>query len=130
MATIFAGPGGALAYSSASGGKVYGYNNINETTARVVAPANTSRQKITFHNPGPNDIYVAPVNVQNVIGTVPTNPSDVALVLTNAALGGSRIVYGNGGTLEITGECQGAFQALAKTAAGTTNPFTVTDSNT
>lgn len=130
MGTIFAGPGGPLAFSSASGGKVYGYNNISEVAARVVAPANTQRQKITFHNPGANDIYVGPVNVQNVIGTVPTNPSDVALVLTNAALGGSRVIYGNGGTLEITGECQGAWQALAKTGAGAANPFTVTDSNT
>lgn len=127
--TIFAGVGGSSTVSSASGGKVYGYNNINETTARVVAPANPARQKITFHNPGANDIYVAPVNVQNVLGTSPTTPSDVALILTNAALGGSRIVYGNGGTLEITGECQGAWQALAKTTAGATNPFTVTDTN-
>jgi len=127
--TIFAGVGGSSTVSSASGGKVYGYNNINETTARVVAPANPARQKITFHNPGANDIYVAPVNIQNVLGTSPTTPSDVALVLTNAALGGSRIVYGNGGTLEITGECQGAWQALAKTAGGATNPFTVTDTN-
>lgn len=130
MGIISTGPGSPLAFSSASGGKVYGYNNINETTARVVAPANPSRQKITFHNPGPNDIYIAPSLIQNVLGTSPTNLSDVALVLTNAALGGSRIVYGNGGTLEITGECQGAYQALAKTTAGTTNPLTVTDSNT
>lgn len=130
MGIISTGPGSPLAFSSASGGKVYGYNNINETNARVVAPANPSRQKITFHNPGASDIYIAPSFVQNVLGTVPTNPSDVALVLTNAALGGSRVVYGNGGTLEITGECQGAFQALSKTGAGAANPLTVTDSNT
>lgn len=130
MATIFAGPGGALAYSSASGGKVYGYNNINETSGTVIAPANPSRQKITFHNPGTNDVYIAPSVIQNILGTAPANPSNVALTLTNAALGGSRIVYGNGGTLEISGECQGAFQALAKTGAGTTNPLTVMDSNT
>lgn len=130
MGIISTGPGGPLAFSSASGGKVYGYNNINETTARTIAPANPSRQRIIFHNPGANDVYVAPVNVQNILGTSPTTPADVALVLTNAALGGSRIVYGNGGTLEITGECQGAWQALAKTAAGAANPFTVTDSNT
>lgn len=127
--TIFGGVGGSQVFSSASGGKVYGYNNINETTGTVVAPANPSRVKITFHNPGANDIYVAPSVIQNVLGTAPTNPSNVALVLTNAALGGSRIVYGNGGTLEITGECQGQWQALAKTAAGATNPFTVMDSN-
>lgn len=127
---IFGGVGGSQTFSSASGGKVYGYNNINETSGTVVAPANPSRQKITFHNPGTNDIYIAPSLIQNVLGTAPTNPSNVALTLTNAALGGSRIVYGNGGTLEITGECQGAWQALAKTSAGATNPLTVMDSNT
>lgn len=130
MGIISTGPGSPLAFSSASGGKVYGYNNINETTGIVVVQANPSRQKITFHNPGANDIFIAPSVVQNVLGTAPTNPSNVALVITNAALGGSRRVYGNGGTLEITGECQGAYQALAVTGAGTTNPLTVTDSNT
>ena len=127
--TILGGVGASQVFSSASGGKVYGYNNINETTARVVAPANPSRVRISFHNPGANDIFIAPVNVQNVLGTSPTNPSDVALTLTNAALGGSRRVYGNGGTLDITGECQGSWQALAVTGAGTTNPLTVMDSN-
>ena len=126
---ILGGVGASQVFSSASGGKVYGYNNINETTGRVVAPANPSRVKISFHNPGANDIFVAPVNVQNVLGTSPTNPSDAVLVLSNAALGGSRRVYGNGGTLDITGECQGAWQALAVTGAGTTNPLTVMDSN-
>lgn len=127
---ILGGVGGSQVFSSASGGKVYGYNNINETTGRIVAPANPSRQKISFHNPGANDIFIAPVNVQNVLGTVPSGSgSDVALVLTNAALGGSRRVFGNGGTLDITGECQGAWQALAVTGAGTTNPLTVMDSN-
>lgn len=126
---ILGGVGASQTFSSASGGKVYGYNNVNETNGIVVAPANPSRQKITFHNPGVNDIYIAPSLIQNVLGTAPTNPSNVTLVLTNAALGGSRIVYGNGGTLEITGECQGAWQALAKTAAGAANPLTVMDSN-
>lgn len=129
MGLIVGTAGGVLAFSSASGGKVYGYNNIAEAGAIVVAPANQSRQKITFHNPGVNDIYIAPSVVQNVLGTAPTNPSNVALALTNAALGGARIVYGNGGTLEISGECQGAWQALAKTGAGATNPLTVMDSN-
>jgi hypothetical protein len=128
--TIFSGTGAPAAFSSASGGKVYGYNNISESAAIVVAPANPSRQKISFHNPGTVDIYIAPVNVQNVLGTSPTNPSDVALSLTNAALGGSRLVYGNGGTLDISGECQGSWQALAKTGGGTTNSLTVMDSNT
>lgn len=127
--TILGGVGASQVFSSASGGKVYGYNNIAEAAAIVVAPANPSRTKITFHNPGANDIFIAPSFVQNVLGTSPTNPSNVALVLSNALLGGSRRVYGNGGTLEISGECQGAWQALAVTGAGATNPLTVMDSN-
>ena len=126
----FAGVGSPLAVSSASGGKVYAYNNINETTALVVAPANPSRQKIRFHNPGSSDIFIAPQYVQNTPGATPTNNSNVALTLSNAALGGSFRVFGNGGTLEVSGECQGAWQALAVTGAGTTNPLTVMDSNT
>jgi hypothetical protein len=130
MGIISTGPGSPLAFSSASGGKVYGYNNINETTARVVAPANQSRQKITFHNPGASDIFIGPSNVQNVLGTAPTQPANAVLTPTNAALGGCFRVYGNGGTLSIEGECQGAWQALAVTGAGSTNPLTVMDSNT
>lgn len=130
MGLIIGASGGTLAFSSASGGKVYGYNNINETTATVVAQNNPSRQRITFHNPGTSDIFIAPVHVQNVLGTAPTQPSNVPLVLTNAALGGARRVFGNGGTLEISGECQKAWQALAITGAGATNPLTVEDSNT
>lgn len=130
MGMIVGGVGGPLAFSSASGGKVYGYNNINETTAVVVAQANPSRQRIRFHNPGANDIFIAPVNVQNVLGTAPTQPSNVPLTLVNANLGGAIRVYGNGGTLDISGECQGAWQALSNTGSGSTNPLTVIDSNT
>ena len=131
--TILGGVGAAQAFSSASGGKVYGYTNINETTGTIVAPANPSRQRIRFHNPGASDIFIGPQYVQNVLGTAPTSaapPSNVALTPTNAALGGTTRVYANGGTLEITGECQGAWQALAVTGAGTTNALTVIDSNT
>lgn len=127
--TFFGGVGGSQVFSSASGGKIYGYNNIAEAAAIVVAPANVSRAKIIFHNPGPNDIFIAPVNVNNVLGSVPTSGANLPLVLLNAALGGSRRVFGNGGTLEITGECQGAWQALAVTGAGAANPLTVMDSN-
>ncbi len=129
MGIISTGPGSPLAFSAASGGKVYGYNNIAEAALVVVAQPNTSRQKITFHNPGPNDIFVGPANVQNVLGTAPTQPSNVALVPSNAVLGGCWRVYGNGGVLSIEGECQGAWQAFAVTGAGTTNPLTVMESN-
>ena len=122
MGLISTGPGSPLAFASASGGKVFAYNNISESSASVVASANTQRQKIMFHNPGPNDIFVAPSYVQ-------TTGSNVALAPSNAALGGCFRVYGNGGTLVIEGECQGAYQAFAVTGAGATNPLTVMDSN-
>jgi len=130
MGLIIGGSGGPLAFSSASGGKVYAYNNISESSPRVVVQANPSRQRIRFHNPGASDIFIAPSNVQNTPGTAPTQASNVALTPSNAALGGCIRVYGNGGTLDIAGECQGAWQAFALTGAGTTNPLTVIDSNT
>ena len=129
MGIISTGPGSPLAFSSASGGKVYGYNNVREDAVLVVAQANPNRQSIIFINPGTNDIYIAPANVQNVLGTAPTTPSNVALVPSNAALGGCFIIYGNGGSLTVTGECAGAWQAFAKTGAGITNPLTVMESN-
>ena len=129
MGLIIGGAGGPLAFSSASGGKVYGYNNINETAAVVVALINPSRQRIRFHNPGPNDVFIAPVDVQNVLGTAPMQPSNVPLALSNAALGGAIRVYGNGGTLDVSGECQGPWQALSYSGAGDGNPLTVIDSN-
>jgi len=128
--TIFGGVGAPQAFSAASGGKVYGYNNISEAAPRLVAPANPSRQKIRFHNPGASDIFIGPQYVQNVLGTVPTQPSNVALTPDNTNLGGMVRVFGNGGTLDITGECQGAWQALALTGAGNNNSLTVIDSNT
>lgn len=130
MTVIFGGVGSPQTYSSASGGKVYGYNNISETAAIIVANSNPTRQKITFHNPGPNDIFVGPAFVQNVLGTAPAQPSNVPFVPTTALVGGCFRIYGNGGTLTVEGECQGAWQALAASGAGSTNPLTVMDSNT
>lgn len=122
MGLISTGPGSPLAFSSASGGKVFAYNNISESSSAQVAPANAQRQKILFHNPGANDLFIFPANVQNT-------GSDVALSPSNSALGGCFRVYGNGGTLVIEGECQGAYKAFSVTGAGTTNPLTVMDSN-
>ncbi len=127
--TVLGGVGASLVFSSASGGKIYGYNNIAEAAPRVVAQPNPSRQSITFHNPGASDIFIAPVNTQNVLGTAPTTPSNAPLTPSNAALGGCFRVYGNGGALVISGECQGGWQALAVTGAGATNPLTVMESN-
>lgn len=128
MGIIVSGTGGPLAFSSASGGKIYGFNNISNAAPIVVAQANPSRQRIRFHNPGTEDIFVGPAFVQNVLGSAPTQGSNVALAPTTSLLGGMFRIYGNGGVLEISGECAGAWQALA--ASGITNPLTVMDSNT
>ena len=122
MGLISTGPGSPLAFSAASGGKVYAFNNVAEAAPIVVAPANPSRQRIVFHNPGANDVFIGPSLVQ-------TSGSNVALSPSNAALGGCFRVYGNGGTLAVEGECQGAWQAFALTGAGSDNPLTVMDSN-
>lgn len=123
MSTIIGGVGGPQTFSSASGGKVYAYNNITNANNVTVAPANPSRQRVTFHNPGTVDVYISPLSA--FASATASSPS--SLTPTTGALGGARVVYANGGTLEISGECQGAWQALA--ASGTTNPLTVMDSN-
>lgn len=120
---IQTGPGSPQAFSSASGGKVYAYNNITSANNTTVAPANPSRQKIVFHNPGDTDIFISPALAFSSVNA----PSPTALTPTTGAPGGSWVVFANGGTLEITGECQGAWQALAK--ASNTKPLTVMDSN-
>lgn len=113
--------------TGANGGKTYGYNNISNASPLIVAQANPSRQSIIFHNPGTQDIFIAPQFVQGVLGTAPTSPTNVALTPTTALLGGTFRVFANGGQLTLGGECQGAWQALA--ASGTTNPLTVIESN-
>jgi hypothetical protein len=122
MGLIVANPGGALAYNGASGGKIYGYNNISESGLVQVAAVNSGRVRLTFHNPGTVDIFIAPVVIQ-------TSGSNVAFSPGNAALGGCIRVYANGGQFVIEGECQGAYQAFALTGGGTTNPLTVIDTN-
>lgn len=119
MTQPFGGVGGALTFSSASGGKIYEANSLT-TTASPIAPANTARQRITFHNPGDVDFFIAPMFQQN-------NGSNVALAPNPSALGGCFRVFANGGTLVIEGECQGAWQAFS--ASGANNPITVMDSN-
>lgn len=119
---IFTTPGAPGSVAGASGGKIYAFNNISESGLVTVAPANTARIKVTFHNPGANDIFIAPALIQ-------TTGSSVAFTPSNAALGGCVRVYGNGGQYTIEGECQGAYQAFAVTGAGTTNSLTVIDTN-
>ena len=122
MAIIFGGPGASLTVNGANGGKVYAYNNIIESGLVTVAVANPARQRITFHNPGTSDIFVAPAYIQ-------TTGSNVAFTPSNAVLGGCIRVYANGGQFTVEGECQGAWQAFAVTGAGTSNPLTVIDTN-
>lgn len=121
MGLISTGPGSPLAFSAASGGKVYAWNTLDAVTPVQVAPANPSRQKIMFHNPGTVDVLIIP---QYVVNT----GSNVAATTTVAARGGGFLVYANGGVLTIEGECQNAWYALAVSASG--NPLTVMDSNT
>jgi len=117
--------GGVQANSSASGGKVYAYNTITNTAPTTVAPANPQRRSIVFHNPGSVDIFIAPaLAFTSASGVTPTT-----LTPTTAALGGTFRVFGNGGSLTLSGECNGAWQALAA-SGGPVNSFTVMDSNT
>lgn len=127
MAQIFTFTGSPGTSAGANGGKTYGYNNITNVAPLIVALANPSRQSITFHNPGANDIFVGPQFVQGPLGAAPSSPTNTAFTPTTALLGGTFRVFGNGGQLTLTGECQGAWQALA--ASGTTNPLTVVESN-
>ena len=119
MTTITTGVGSPGTISKASGGRTYAFNNIS-TTPQQVLGGNPARQSITVHNPGANDILFAPAYVQN-------NGSDVALTPSPSALGGCFRVFGNGGTIVLTGEVQKPYQAFALT--GSTNPLTVIDSN-
>lgn len=120
---VIAIAGGASVFSSASGGKVYALT-IAASGGSDVAPENPSRQRITFHNPGSNRILVGP---KKKVGLFSQTQSDNLFSWVAGSEGGAFIVYADGGTLEITGECQGAWHAIAET--GETNPFTVMDSN-
>lgn len=113
-------PGSPLTVAGGSGGKLYANNTIS-TTPQVVVAANPFRQTLIFHNPGDVDIFVAPSVVLNSSG------ANVALTPSTSALGGCFRLYANGGTLQITGECQGAWQAFS--ASGATKPLTIMDSN-
>lgn len=125
--SIIAGVGSPQAVAGASGGKVYGFNNISNVAPLTVAPANTSRKKITFHNPGTQDVFIGPALINNTVGSTPSSNAGVAFTPTTTLYGGCYRVFANGGTLVIDGECQGAWQALA--ASGTTNQLTVVDTN-
>lgn len=122
MGIIQTNPGSPGTVAGASGGKVYAFNTVTNANNIPVAPANPSRNSITFHNPSASvDIFVSPTTALNLV-----NGAAAPLTPTLAALGGTFRIFA-GATLTITGECQTAWQALA--ANGTTNPLTVSDSN-
>lgn len=124
MTTILGSLGGSSVISSASGGKIHAYNAIGTVVNpinSVVIGNNPSRTQITFHNPGANDIFIAPTTV------IDNNGNAIALLPSLAALGGCFRVFANGGTLVITGECQTPWLAFA--TSGSNNPLTVMDSN-
>lgn len=124
MASTFGNP--SVPVGPTSGGKTYAFNNIG-TAPSVVAPSNTPRNSITFHNPGSVNIYVAPVNVQAIDSIPATGIINQPLTPSPSALGGCLLVFANGGQITLTGECSGAFQAFA--ATGSTNALTVIESN-
>lgn len=117
MGVYQSGPGSTLAFSSASGGKVRGYNNIGNVTPVAVLPANPSRQSLTFHNPGAVDVIVYPT----------TDATGAVLAPTVAAPGGAFRVFANGGSLTVSGECQQAWSALS--VSGANNALTAMESN-
>jgi len=117
MSLITSIAGGTRANAATSGGKVTAVNNLGTTGIQVVA-ANPQRAKLTFHNPGTVDVYVYPQYDLN----------NVALTPVVGTVGGCFLVFANGGTFSIEGECQFAWFALA--ASGSNNPLTVMDSNT
>lgn len=119
MTSIIANVGSPGTMGSAGGGRVYARNDISTTPAQIVG-SNPQRQSIWVHNPGTVDCYVAPTVVQNT-------GSDAALTPGPGALGGCIIVYANGGSVLISGECQKPWQCFSATGSG--NPLTVIDSN-
>lgn len=104
--------------SGANGGKVYAFNNITALT--TVIAVNVARTTLTFHNPGTDTIYVAPLLAMSGGSSVSLTPS-----LSN--LGGTFAVF-PGAFMVITGECQGAWQCVPG-AVATTHPLTVMESN-
>lgn len=119
MAQIYTSVGSPGTVSAASGGRTAAFNNLS-TTPMVIAGLNPQRQSITIHNPGTIDIFVAPT-------TTVVNGVDTTLTPSPTTLGGCYLVYANGGTLVITGECQKPWQAFSRTSSA--QPLTVTDSN-
>ncbi len=117
--SIITGVGSPGTVAAASGGYILAYNDISSTPTQVLGQ-DPQRKRVTFHNPGTLDIFIAPAFIQ-------TSGTDVPFVPSPSALGGCFRVFANGGTLVIEGECQKPWQAFS--ATGTTNPLTVMPSH-
>ena len=92
-------------------------NSLGTSPAPVIG-ANPSRTSITFHAPGPNDIYVAPAQVLSGGVSVTLTPS-------LGALGGCYHIFA-GGDRTITGPAAAqAWQAFA--ASGSNQPLTIVE---
>lgn len=118
MSGIIGIVGGSQSFSSASGGKFYGYNGINTVASQVIG-GNPQRQKIIFHNPGVVDIYVGPGSLFNTGSQAGYSPSV-------ASPGGCFLVFANGGTLIFSGgEIQVGWQAFCASSGF----LTIVDSN-
>lgn len=115
---IISGVGASGTTNAASGGLIIAHNDINTIPFQVAATL-PDRKQITFHNPGTVNIFVTQTTILNTGG-------DVAFAPTPTALGGCFLVFANGGSITIDGECQKAWQAFS--ASGSGNPLTVMQS--
>lgn len=106
---------GAQTIGPANGGKVTAVNTLG-TTAAIVLNSNPFRKRLTFHNPGTQTVFVAPV----------INAQGAPFTPTNAALGGTFQIF-PASVLVFEGEVQDAWQAFA--ATGSNNPLTIMESN-
>src|ERR1700727_414924 len=98
MVDVIVGVGSPGSSQTASGGKVYAFNTIGNVTPVALLGVSGERRTIVFHNPGANDVLVFPQTTATGTVNAPTI----------AAPGGGFRVFGNGGSLTITGECQQA----------------------
>jgi hypothetical protein len=113
---LFQTIGGAGGIGPTSGGKVTPINTVGATFTQVIGQ-NPSRATISFHNPGTVNLLVGPMMTATGAPNTPTA----------AAPGGAYLLY-PGGVIQLDGECQNAYGALAASGGG--NPLTITESNT
>ena len=117
---LISGVGSSGSVSSTSGGKVLAFNAIS-TVPQTVLNIGAERVTISFHNPGTQTLYVAPLIVVPYVAPG-TSAQGVALVPSLVALGGCYQLV-PGGLLTFTGECQMGWQEFA--AQNANNPLTV-----